>query len=100
MRKSVMAKKFLDLILAACAAGAMIVGAAAAQSAQPAQSAPPAHSSRAAPVAQTTHGRIRGYNDGPVKVFKGVPYGAPTGGANRWLPAKHPARWSGIKDTT
>ncbi len=47
-----------------------------------------------------TYGQIRGYNDGPIKVFKGVPYGAPTGGANRWLPPKPPAHWSGVKDTT
>jgi para-nitrobenzyl esterase len=55
--------------------------------------------SEPAPVAQTKYGEIRGYNDGPVKVFKGVPYGAPTGGANRWLPPQPPAHWSGIKDT-
>jgi para-nitrobenzyl esterase len=55
--------------------------------------------SEPAPVAHTEYGEIRGYNDGPVKVFKGVPYGAPTGGANRWLPPKPPAHWSGIRDT-
>ena len=33
-------------------------------------------------VAQTTAGKIRGYTDGPVKIFKGVPYGADTGGKN------------------
>jgi len=55
--------------------------------------------SEAAPVAHTEYGDIRGYNDGPVKVFKGVPYGAPTGGANRWLPPQPPAHWSGVRDT-
>ena len=55
---------------------------------------------RKAPVAQTAAGRIRGLNNGPVKVFRGVPYGASTAGANRWLPAKPPAPWSGIRDAT
>ena len=52
-----------------------------------------------APVANTTYGRIRGYDDGGVKVFKGVPYGASTGGQNRWLPPMPPTPWSDIKDT-
>ena len=70
--------------------GAMI----AAEAADAAASAGPA------PVAQTAYGRIRGYNDGPIKVFKGVPYGADTGGANRWLPAKPPKSWTGLRDCT
>ncbi len=53
----------------------------------------------AGPVAMTRAGRIRGYHDGPVKVFKGVPYGAPTGGENRWLPPQAPARWAGVRET-
>jgi para-nitrobenzyl esterase len=53
-----------------------------------------------APVVRTTYGQIRGYNDGTVKVFKGVPYGASTAGTNRWLPAQPPAPWKGIRDTT
>jgi para-nitrobenzyl esterase len=54
----------------------------------------------AGPIAETASGRIQGYDDGPIKVFKGVPYGAPTGGANRWLPAKAPQPWTGVRDTT
>jgi para-nitrobenzyl esterase len=52
------------------------------------------------PVADTAYGKIQGYADGPIKVFKGVPYGASTEGANRWLPAKPPQPWSGVRDTT
>ncbi|MEO6340825.1 MAG: carboxylesterase family protein, partial [Caulobacteraceae bacterium] len=56
--------------------------------------------SAAAPVADTTAGKIRGYANGRIKVFKGVPYGQPTGGANRWLPAKAPIAWKGVRDAT
>ena len=52
------------------------------------------------PVADTAYGKIRGYADGPIKVFKGVPYGASTEGPHRWLPAKAPKPWSGVRDTT
>jgi para-nitrobenzyl esterase len=50
------------------------------------------------PVAATTAGRIRGAEREGIKIFKGVPYGADTGGANRWLPPKPAAKWTGIKD--
>jgi para-nitrobenzyl esterase len=51
-------------------------------------------------VADTAYGKIRGYADGPIKVFKGVPYGAPTDGPNRWLPPKQPKAWSEVRETT
>ncbi len=46
-------------------------------------------------VAKTQYGQVRGYIDDGVLTFKGVPYGATTGGENRWLPAKPPAAWDG-----
>jgi para-nitrobenzyl esterase len=44
-------------------------------------------------VANTQYGKVRGYLDGGVFTFKGVPYGQNTGGENRWLPAKPPTPW-------
>ena len=46
-------------------------------------------------VARTQYGKVRGYVEDGVMTFKGVPYGATTGGENRWLPAKPPAPWDG-----
>jgi para-nitrobenzyl esterase len=46
-------------------------------------------------VAKTQYGKVRGYVEDGVLNFKGVPYGATTGGENRWLPAKPPAPWDG-----
>jgi len=45
-------------------------------------------------IARTQYGPVRGYVAGDVFTFKGIPYGADTGGENRWLPAKPPARWT------
>jgi len=48
-----------------------------------------------AATAATQYGRVRGYVEDGVLTFKGVPYGADTGGENRWLPAKPPTPWEG-----
>ena len=45
-------------------------------------------------VAKTQYGKVRGFFDGGVLTFKGVPYAQSTAGENRWLPAKPPAPWT------
>jgi para-nitrobenzyl esterase len=47
---------------------------------------------------QTTSGRLRGYVDNKVHVFKGVPYGASTAGAGRFMPPQKPQAWTGVRD--
>jgi para-nitrobenzyl esterase len=49
-------------------------------------------------VAKTRYGRVRGLLKDGVQQFFCVPYGAPTGGANRFMPPAAPAAWSGVKD--
>jgi para-nitrobenzyl esterase len=53
-----------------------------------------------APVAETTTGRVQGSSEGGVAVFRGVPYAAPSGGANRFRPPQPPASWTGVRDAT
>jgi para-nitrobenzyl esterase len=51
------------------------------------------------PVANTTSGKIRGVvQDNKVIAFRGIPYGAPTGGANRFMPPVKPESWTGIRE--
>ena len=48
----------------------------------------------------TSSGRVRGVLlEDDIQAFYGVPYGASTGGANRFMPPKPPAPWTGIRET-
>ena len=77
-----------------------ILAAGGAAAAGLALQAPGADAANATPIANTKYGKIRGTANGSVKVFKGVPYGASTAGANRFLPPKAPVPWSDVRDAT
>jgi para-nitrobenzyl esterase len=51
------------------------------------------------PLAKTRSGRIRGYGDRGIQVFKGVPYGADTS-TRRFQRALPEVAWTGIRDAS
>lgn len=49
-------------------------------------------------LAQTNDGRLRGTLENGVHVFRGIPYGADTGGTARFQRTRRVAPWSAIRD--
>lgn len=50
------------------------------------------------PVVETASGKIRGTVVDGINAFKGIPYGASTAGANRFMPPQKPAPWGGVRE--
>src|SRR6516164_2309464 len=49
-------------------------------------------------ITDTSTGKGRGTLVDGIRVFKGIPYGAPTSGKNRFMPPMKPAGWTGTRD--
>ena len=48
-------------------------------------------------VTQTQYGKVQGYILDDVYTYLGIPYGASTAGANRFMPPQEPASWEGLR---
>jgi len=51
-------------------------------------------------VVATSSGRVRGLTQRGIHAFKGISYGAPTSGADRFRPPRKPEPWAGIREAS
>ena len=52
------------------------------------------------PIIETSYGKVRGFLNEGIFTFRGIRYGAATGGQNRFLPPQKPNAWAGVRDAT
>lgn len=82
-------RQLIQAAAAASAAGALQI--------QAAESTGPLIQASTKTVIETQSGKVRGYINRGVWVFRGIPYAEPANGANRFLPPVKAKAWPGVR---
>ena len=51
-------------------------------------------------IVETGAGKVRGFRRNGVAIFRGIPYGDTTAGANRFVAPRKPKPWTGVRSST
>lgn len=98
-RRDWMKKAALLVGGAAAGAGGAAAGGVGAATASAAGS-PTTVSTPETGVVETTAGKVRGFVRNGVHIFRGIPYGETTAGANRFQAPRKPTPWTGVRSST
>src|ERR1700742_867277 len=90
-----------SLAVAAAGAAASLAAPKAEAQAAPANTSPLGGGSSGSnifSVVETKYGKVQGITNAGIRCFRGIPYGADTGGKNRWMAPRPPVAWKGVKN--
>src|SRR5215470_5926975 len=100
-RQAVSRRGFLkqsSCLIAASALGSKVPAQETPPPSRPASGLAGSGESQLFSVVETAYGKVQGITNTGIREFKGIPYGATTGGKNRFMAPKKPAAWSGVRE--